>query len=85
MLYDVEFNFGLVNSFIRNKFEKLNGNVKIVYFNVCLFKCCEYFVFVKEMVLENKFDIFIVFEIWFNSLVMDLEIEIFGYVIYCID
>lgn len=87
LIFDIEFNFGLngfFNCLVKVNIRNIN-NVKIVYFNVCLLKCWDYFLFVKEIILLNKFDVFIIFEFWLDVFVLDLEIEVFGYNIYRVD
>lgn len=64
---------------------KKPDNVKIAHFNICSLKCREHFIEVKQIVLENKIDIFTVSETWLDNSIPNLELEIPGFSIYHLD
>lgn len=57
-------------------------NIRIVYLNICFLKLREYFILLKEFVVLNSFDIFMILEIWLDFLVNNESIYIFGYILY---
>ena len=53
--------------------------MKIAHLNARSLKYREHYVLVKETILANKFDAFIISETWLDNSVTNLEIEVPGY------
>ena len=75
---DLELNPGPVNA-------KLQRNLKITHLNARSIKNREHYILAKELVSENKFDIFTISESWLDNTVTDIEVEIPGYNIFRLD
>ena len=75
---DLELNPGPVNA-------KLQRNLKIAHLNARSIKNREHHILAKELMSENKFDIFTISESWLDNTVTDIEDEISGYNIFRLD
>ena len=64
---------------------RCEGNIIIAHLNACSIKNRNNFIFLKDVVRANKFDILIVSETWLDSSVSNFEIGIPGYSIFPLD
>ena len=60
-------------------------HVTLAHINARFLKNRNHFILIKEVVLDKKFDILRVSESWLNSSISDIELDIPGYNIYCLD
>ena len=83
LIHDVETNPG-PDSYSVNQ-QKNSTYLKIAHLNARSLKNRHHYLLIKETILSNEFDIFAVSETWLNSKTTNLEIEIPGYNIHCVD
>ena len=79
---NVEENPDMVNETRANS---THVNVKIGHLNICSLKNREHYILIRELVMENDFDIFTISETWLNKTVADVEVEFPGYTIHRLD
>ena len=58
---------------------------RLRYLNVRSLKSLEHLQLVKHTILQNKLDVLTLSETWLNNSITDLELEIPGYHLYCVD
>ena len=77
---DVEVNPGMSNN--RNESKKQQRNLRVAHLNIRSIKNREHYILAKELVFENKFDIFTISESWLDNTVTDADVQISGYNIF---
>ena len=78
----MEENLGMVNETRANS---MHVNFKIGHLNIWSLKNREHSILIRELVMENDFDIFTISETWLNKTVTDVEVEFPGYTIQRLD
>lgn len=73
---DVEVNPGM--SSISHEIKKQQRNLRVAYLNIRSIKNREHYILAKELVFENKFDIFTISESWLDNTVTNADVQISG-------
>lgn len=80
---DVEVNPGM--SSISHEIKKQQRNPRVAHLNIRSIKNREHYILAKELVFENKFDIFTISESWLDNTVTNADVQISGYNIFRLD
>ena len=72
----MEVNPGMSNN--SNEIKKQQRNLRVAHLNIRSIKNREHYILAKELVFENKFDIFAISESWLDNTVKDADVQISG-------
>ena len=78
-------NYRSTNNTNTAKISSNQGNIKIAHLNIRSLKNKEHYLLAQDLVLKQKFDIFIISETWLDTSVTDTEIEFPGYALFRLD